>query len=107
MYAYTHSSNNHDVSGAPATSLPLIHNSSLNTMSCLAHVFEQDNALDKLEAFTSLNGPAWYGLAPNEERISMVRQADPVAFPDKRDTGAGLITVFDPMFPLHWEVVET
>ena len=80
---------------------------SLNTMSCLAHVFEQDNALDKLEAFTSLNGPAWYGLAPNEERISMVRQADPVAFPDKRDTGAGLITVFDPMFPLHWEVVET
>ncbi|MBB6507877.1 dihydroorotase [Rhizobium soli] len=80
---------------------------SLNTMSCLAHVFEQDNALDKLEAFTSLNGPAWYGLAPNEERISMVRQADPVAFPDKRDTGAGLVTVFDPMFPLHWEVVET
>lgn len=80
---------------------------SLNTMSCLAHVFEQDNALDKLEAFTSLNGPAWYGLAPNEERISMVRQADPVAFPDKRDTGAGIITVFDPMFPLHWEVVKT
>jgi dihydroorotase len=80
---------------------------SLNTMSCLAHVFEQDNALDMLEAFTSLNGPAWYGLAPNEERISMVRQADPVSFSNKRDTGAGLITVFDPMFPLHWEVVET
>jgi dihydroorotase len=79
---------------------------SVNTMSCLAHVFEQESALDKLEAFSSLNGPAWYGLAPNEERITMVRRDQPVAFPDKRDTAEGPITVFDPMFPLHWDVSE-
>jgi dihydroorotase len=77
---------------------------SLNTMSCLAHVFEQDDALDKLEAFASLNGPAWYGLSPNEERITLARQEEPVQFPAKRQTGAGDITVFDPMFPLHWQV---
>lgn len=75
-------------------------------MSCLAHVFEQENALDKLEAFASLNGPAWYGLAPNEERITMVKRDQPVTFPDKRETAAGPITVFDPMFPLHWDVSE-
>ncbi len=79
---------------------------SVNTMSCLAHVFEQENALDKLEAFASLNGPAWYGLAPNEERITMVKRDQPVTFPDKRETAAGPITVFDPMFPLHWDVSE-
>jgi dihydroorotase len=78
---------------------------SINTMSCLAHVFEAEGALDQLEAFTSLNGPAWYGLAPNEERITMVRRDEPVAFPAKIETGAGTVTVFDPMFPLHWEVV--
>jgi dihydroorotase len=77
---------------------------SLNTMSCLAHVFEDENALDKLEAFASLNGPAWYGLSPNEETITLVRQEEPVSYPKKRDTGDGLITVFDPMFPLHWNV---
>ncbi|MGV1870976.1 dihydroorotase [Agrobacterium rosae] len=77
---------------------------SINTMSCLAHVFEQDGALDKLEAFASLNGPAWYGLAPNEDTITMVRRDEPVSFPAKIDTGAGLVTVFDPMFPLHWDV---
>ena len=77
---------------------------SINTMSCLAHVFEQDGALDKLEAFTSLNGPAWYGLAPNEETITLVRRDEPVAFPAKIETGAGPVTVFDPMFPLHWDV---
>lgn len=75
-----------------------------NTMSCLAHVFEEDNATDKLEAFASLNGPAWYGLPVNEETITLVKQADPVAYPAKIETGAGPVTVFDPMFPLHWRV---
>ncbi|QNP79748.1 dihydroorotase [Agrobacterium tumefaciens] len=77
---------------------------SINTMSCLAHVFEDENALDKLEAFASLNGPAWYGLAPNEETITLVKREKPVSFPAKIETGAGPVTVFDPMFPLHWDV---
>jgi len=77
---------------------------SINTMSCLAHVFEQENALAHLEAFTSLNGPAWYGLKPNDEKITLVRGAEPVSFPSKIETGAGPVTVFDPMFPLHWDV---
>ncbi|MFN3503722.1 MAG: dihydroorotase, partial [Allorhizobium sp.] len=77
---------------------------SINTMSCLAHVFEQENALDKLEAFTSLNGPAWYGLPANEERISLVKRDEPVEFPTKIFTGAGPVTVFDPKFPLLWDV---
>lgn len=77
---------------------------SINTMSCLAHVFEQENALDKLEAFTSLNGPAWYGLPANEETITLVKRETPVEFPVKIFTGAGPVTVFNPKFPLHWDV---
>ena len=77
---------------------------SINTMSCLAHVFEEEGALDRLEAFASLNGPAWYGLPANAETIRLVRRAESVAFPAKIETGAGPVTVFDPMFPLHWDV---
>ena len=77
---------------------------SINTMSCLAHVFEEENALDKLEAFASLNGPAWYGLPINEETITLVKREEPVEFPGKIFTGAGPVTVFDPKFPLHWDV---
>lgn len=77
---------------------------SINTMSCLAHVFEQDGALDRLEGFASLHGPRWYGLPVNEETITLVRQDAPVTFPGKIETGAGPVTVFDPMFPLHWDV---
>ncbi len=77
---------------------------SINTMSCLAHVFEEENALERLEAFASLHGPAWYGLSPNDDRITLVRRAEPVSFPKKIETGAGPVTVFDPMFPLYWDV---
>ncbi len=73
-----------------------------NTMSCLAHVFENEDALDRLEAFASLNGPAWYGLAPNEETVTLVKHGEPVDYPKKRETGAGPVTVFDPKFPLFW-----
>jgi dihydroorotase len=34
-------------------------------------VFAQEGALDKLEAFTSLNGPRHYGLKPNAEKITL------------------------------------
>ncbi len=77
---------------------------SINTMSCLAHVFEDEGALDRLEAFASLNGPAWYGLSVNAETMRLVRRPEPVTFPGKRDTGDGTVTVFDPMFPLYWDV---
>ena len=73
-------------------------------MSLLAHVFEQENALDRLEAFASLNGPAFYGLEPNSDTITLAKQAEPVSFPAKIHTGDGDVTVFDPMFPVHWAV---
>lgn len=78
--------------------------SATNTMPCLAHVFENAGALDKLEAFSSLNGPAFYGLAPNADQITLSKQGTPVTYPVKIETGAGPVTVFDPGFPLFWQV---
>jgi dihydroorotase len=39
-----------------------------------AEAFEQRNALDKLEAFASCNGPDFYGLPRNTDRITLVRE---------------------------------
>jgi len=74
-----------------------------NTLSILAEVFEQEDALGTLEAFTSLNGPAFYGLAPNEETVTL-QKGTPVRYPAKLETGAGPVTIFDPGMPLHWRV---
>jgi len=74
-----------------------------NTMSCLAEVFDAAGALPKLEAFTSLNGPRFYGLEPNDGTITLTK-GNPVTYPAKIDTPDGPVTVFDPGFDLHWSV---
>ena len=80
--------------------------SATNTLSCLAEVFERENALDKLEGFASLHGPAFYKLAPNEDKITLKKRKKPVSYPEKIKSKKGPITVFDPGFPLHWEVTS-
>lgn len=78
-----------------------------NTMSCLAHVFEAEGALDKLEAFASLNGPAFYGLPANEARLTLVKQDTPVQYPAQIPVeGRQSVTVFDPGFDLYWAVED-
>ena len=74
-----------------------------NTMSCLAEVFEAAGALRQLEAFASLNGPAFYRMAPNVDTIRLIK-GDPVTYPAQIETEDGPVTVFDPGFPLHWRV---
>jgi dihydroorotase len=75
-----------------------------NTMALLAHVFDEERALDRLEAFTSRNGPAFYCLPENEARITLTRQSEPQIYPEKIFTDAGPVTLFDPGFPIHWQV---
>ena len=79
--------------------------SATNTMACLAHVFEAEGALDQLEAFASLNGPAHYGLPVNEATITLEKHDDPLPFPDKIASGEGPVTLFDPGVPVLWRVV--
>jgi len=74
-----------------------------NTMSLLAHVFDEEGALDQLEGFTSLNGPAFYRLPKNTDTLTLTK-GDPVTYPTKIASGDGPVTVFDPGFPVHWHV---
>jgi len=77
---------------------------SINTMSLLAHVFEEENALGQLENFASRNGPGFYGLPVNEQTMTITKQETPVQFPEKIPTGAGDVTVFDPAHDVYWRV---
>ncbi len=76
-----------------------------NTLACLAHVFEEEGALDKLEAFVSLNGASYYGLSASEEMITLKKQSTPVTSDAKLSTAEGEVTVFNPMCDVHWCVV--
>ncbi len=73
-------------------------------LACLAHSFEEAGALDKLEGFTSLHGPAFYGLPANEETITLTKSDTPAHFPKQIPNGDDPITVFDPGTPVFWAV---
>lgn len=74
-----------------------------NTMSILAQVFDDDDALDNLEGFTSLNGPAFYRLPVNTDTLTMIK-GDPISYPSHIETPDGPVTVFDPGYDLNWRV---
>jgi len=41
-------------------------------LSVYLQVFAEEAALERFEAFASLNGPAFYGLPPNEDTVTWV-----------------------------------
>jgi len=41
-------------------------------------VFDEENALDQFEKFASLNGPAFYGLPVNEQKVQLVKKPQQV-----------------------------
>jgi len=74
-------------------------------MAIYAKVFEEENALDRLEAFASLNGPKHYGVAPNEDKITLEKrpwvapEGVEVEGPDER------ALIFHGGETLQWQVV--
>ena len=73
------------------------------TLPVLAHVFEEEGALEKLEAFVSLHGAAFYGVAPNAGTVTLERVPLTGVAP-KVETPEGTITVFDPGYVPAWRV---
>ena len=71
-------------------------------MQVYAQVFAEEGALGKLEAFASLNGPRFYGLPVNEERVTLRAQTldapESVDVPGMEKT----IVVFRPDTPVGW-----
>jgi len=67
-------------------------------------VFEDEGALDRFEAFASLNGPAFYGLAPNEERITLEKAL--VEVPAEMDGGDAPIVPFHAGETLSWRLAS-
>lgn len=78
-----------------------------NTLSCLAKVFDDADALDRLEGFVSVHGATWYGHDVSSETVTLEwrdtpREPDPVVSVPNDD-----IQPFDPGVPLHWHVVDS
>jgi dihydroorotase len=67
-----------------------------------AEVFEEEAALDRLEAFASVNGPNFYRLPPNETRVTIKRE--PWAVPERIGAGASSVVLFRGGETLRWRI---
>jgi len=67
-----------------------------------AEAFEAAGALQKLEGFASLHGPAFYGLPVNEERVMLRRQ--PWQLPESLPFGDALIKPLRAGETLNWKL---
>jgi dihydroorotase len=67
-----------------------------------AQVFDEDGALDSLEAFASENGPRFYGLPPNDGTITLER-AD-VRVPERIEAGDMELIPFHAGETLRWKL---
>jgi dihydroorotase len=74
-------------------------------LGCYAQVFEEERALDKLEAFLSLNGPRFYRLEPNDDRIVLRKNRAGMEF-DDIPIGDDHVRVFSSPTPARWRVAE-
>ncbi len=68
-----------------------------------AEVFDRAGALGALEGFASRHGPAFYGLAPNRETITLRRASWPVA--DELPMGGDALVPFRAGGRVEWRVV--
>jgi dihydroorotase len=67
-----------------------------------AEVFEEEAALDRLEAFASLNGPQFYRLPPNDARITLRRE--PFVVPQLIGEGDNTVVPFRAGETLRWRL---
>ncbi|MNC81048.1 Dihydroorotase [compost metagenome] len=67
-------------------------------------MFEQLGALEHLEAFSSLNGPRFYGLPVNQDFITLQRL--PVAQPEEITLGNEAVVPFLAGETINWSVTD-
>jgi dihydroorotase len=69
-----------------------------------AEVFEEEGALDRFEAFAALNGPAFYRLPVNEERVTLRREEWTV--PERIGSDDDAVAPFRAGERLRWRLSE-
>lgn len=76
-------------------------------MQCTAQVFDEEGALDRLEAFTSRNGALFYGMAPNGDQIVLRKSAtgpEDNEAPQSIPLGDRSVRIFVPDQALEWQI---
>lgn len=67
-----------------------------------AEVFDEENALDQLENFASINGPKFYGLPVNEDTITLIKEEQTI--PQNYSRGDVTVIPFRAGETIQWSI---
>ena len=70
----------------------------------LAQIFDNENSLANLEKFVSKNGADHYNLKSNEDKVTLVKSKEYYIFKKYLDINKEKIKIFEPDFPVFWQV---
>ena len=77
-----------------------------NALQCVAQVFDEEDALDRLEGFVARAGAEFYGMAPNSDRIVLEKGVVSQAPLEAVGVADHAIRVFEPDTPISWGIVS-
>lgn len=76
----------------------------INSVQILTQIFDDNDKLNLLENFISLNGADHYNMPYNSQKITLSKQNKPINFPKYFDAGDLKVRVFKPNFKVFWQI---
>ena len=71
-------------------------------LSIVAEIFDQNNSINNLEKFVSINGATHYQIPQNKSKVLLKKLKNPIEFKKFININSDKIVVFEPDFPVFW-----
>ena len=78
----------------------------INSIQMLTQLFDNNNKLDRLENFISVNGAIHYKKNINKNKINLIKREQPLMFEKYLDINGNKIKIFKPPFEVFWEILD-
>ena len=76
----------------------------INSIQMITQIFDNENKLNNLENFLSINGPNHYSIPQNKDKIILNRLSKPLKFKEYLENNGVKIKIFNPPFPIYWDI---
>ena len=78
----------------------------INSIQMLTQLFDNNNKLDRLENFISVNGAIHYKKNINKNKINLIKREQPLMFEKYLDINGNKIKIFKPPFEVFWVILD-
>ena len=76
----------------------------INSVQTITQIFDNNNKLELIENFMSINGAQHYNLPINSSKIRLQKHKKPINFPEYLQVNDFKIKIFKPNFDVFWQI---